>query len=221
MISSKANILLIDSATSVLRVGISSDGETVSFLENADRYKHAEFIFSLLEQVLEKNGVARGDISAIIIATGPGSFTGLRVGMASAKGLAVSLDIPLIGVSLYQAIAPRLYAEKGRTVVVIPSRRDEYYAGVVDGKSFDDEGIAVCNTSEIHDNYRDCQLFGIGCELSAEDFPGCSIIMGEEFSIRLEDFLQAGLQRLRNVGEDDLSRLEPLYIQQFRAGKKL
>lgn len=214
------HILLIDSATSVLRVGMSSDGRNVLFLENADRFKHAEFVFTLIEQVLEQNNVARRDLAAIIITSGPGSFTGLRVGMASAKGIAVSLGIPLVGVSMYKAIAPRLFAEQGKTVVLIPSRRNEYYAGIIDGESFADEKITVCRSSEISEIYRGCQILGIGCEFSGEDFPENSILPADRFALQMEDILKAGLIQLEKNGGDDLSRLEPLYIQQFRPGKK-
>ena len=90
-------ILAIDSSTTFLRVGLQGANDEIFSGENHDRYRHAEFIFPLIDKVISEAKIEKTDIDAIIVATGPGSFTGLRIGMSAAKGLAVALNIPIAG----------------------------------------------------------------------------------------------------------------------------
>jgi len=212
-------ILAIDSATSVLKVGLSPSIGIIAEAHNSDRYRHAEFIFTLIENVLAKSKLNKAAIGSIIICTGPGSFTGLRVGMASAKALAVSLSIPLGGVSVFSAVAPRLYREQGRAAVLVPSRRNEYYFAPVDSESFDDRSISVITVDELQHATGLPPLYGIDCDLTALKDVEAPIISNESFQVGLADLINIGRQRLEKTGGDDITRLEPLYIQEFKAGK--
>ena len=213
-------ILAIDSATSILRVGLSlEDGKLVS-LENNDRFRHAEFIFGLIDGVLSRSGVDKSKLKGIVLCTGPGSFTGLRVGMASAKGLASSLGIPLAGVSIYSAIAARLYRRIGRAAVLVPSRRNEYYYGLVDSRDFDNDRIRVITAGELAEHSTDIPLLFIDGEpdgINPQDF---KLLDPAEFRVQLEDLIVCGAKKLLTAGGDDISDLEPLYIQTFRAKTK-
>lgn len=210
-------MLAIDCSTSVLRVGLSLEDGKVACLENRGRYRHAEFIFRLIEDLLRQNGVEKAKLSAIIVSTGPGSFTGLRVGMASAKGMAVSLQIPLIGISTFSAIAGRLFEKFGKTGVIVPSRRDEYYFALIESDKFNDRMIRVATIKEIISLAGDINLLGIDIDTDKKNLLDCQFIEADEFTIGIEDFIFRGQQEFESAATNDISRLEPLYIQKFPA----
>ena len=219
MAPKKKFILAIDSSTSNLRVGLSNTSGQIFAAENSDKYRHAEFIFRLITDVIGKAEIKKTDIDAIVISTGPGSFTGLRVGMATAKALAVSLQIPIAGVSLFAAIAERLYGELGKAAVLVPSRRNEYYLGIIDSPRFDDDSISVIKADKLRSISDLPPLVGIECDLSGLMIPNARVITERDFRVSISDFIASGAVRLDSVGGDDISRLEPLYVQEFKAGK--
>ncbi len=213
-------ILAIDSATSVLRVGLSLPSGEVYSAENRDRFRHAEFIFKLIDDILKKTDSKKSQLTGIVVSTGPGSFTGLRVGLASAKALALSLKLPLVGVSAFSGIAERLYKQFGRTSVLIPSRRDEYYYAVIDSNRFDNDNIRVLKTAEIETLPEKGKILAIDFDLQKLNLPGFRIINPQEFRPHIEDIIMSAQKRLENSEGDDISGLEPLYIQTFPSGAK-
>ncbi|MBT3647359.1 MAG: tRNA (adenosine(37)-N6)-threonylcarbamoyltransferase complex dimerization subunit type 1 TsaB [Flavobacteriales bacterium] len=97
-------ILNIESATTMCSVALGRDGECIDVLEVDDGYTHAENLASYCAQIIEKNGIKPQALDAISVSKGPGSYTGLRIGISLAKGLAYSLNKPLIGISTLQAM---------------------------------------------------------------------------------------------------------------------
>ena len=211
------HILAIDSSSSVLRVGIPLENGDIISLENKDRFRHAEFIFGLINDLFVKSGTDKSSLEAIIVSTGPGSFTGLRVGMASAKGMAASMNIPLVGISTFSAVAPRLFAHFGKTAVLIPSRRDEYYFGLVDSAEFADESITTIGPDGLQDIDSEVSLWGVDFDVTRLGQSRFRILTPSEFEISIRDFMALGWARLRETGGDDISELEPLYVQNFPA----
>jgi len=185
--------------------------------QNSDRFKHAEFIFPLIENVLNEADISSTQINGIVVSIGPGSFTGLRVGMSSAKALATSLDIPLAGVAVFSALAEPLFSLYGPTCVLIPSRRDEFYLAEIAGSLFENKTIRIAKKSDVSSLCNLDQIYGIDCVLENEDYPEIKIITPDQFTIGISDFIKPVFNRLRNGG-DDIDSLEPLYIQQFQSG---
>src|SRR6478736_3881957 len=99
-------ILNIETATKNCSVSIAKDGITVASKEVSDQgYSHAEKLHVFIEDVIKEAGITVKDLSAVAISQGPGSYTGLRIGVSTAKGLCFSLDIPLIAVSTLKVLA--------------------------------------------------------------------------------------------------------------------
>ncbi len=209
------NILAIDSSMSELRVALKYADGRITSKSNKDRYRHAEFVFILIENLLAENDIARSDLNAVIVSTGPGSFTGLRVGMASAKGLAVSMNIPIVGISTFSAAARRLYAEVGKAAILIPSRRNEYYLGVMDSEDLDFRSISVISLPDCIDKIKDIPVLPI--DFDASEFKDLRIIKPDQFDYHIADLIDAGFQKLKSSGGDNIDSLEPLYIQKFSA----
>lgn len=213
---SRERILLIDSSTSVLKVGLAMAERKILSAENRDRFRHAEFIISLIDRLLKKNALSKKELSGLIVSTGPGSFTGLRVGLATAKGLAQALKIPVAGVSIFEAVSLRLYRTVGCTAVLIRSRREQYYCGLVDTPQFDNRTIELIDISELTTRFQGIPILPVDMP-DFPSMPGLRLIKAEEFSPGLEDFLDSGRERLSATGMENLATLEPLYIQQFPA----
>lgn len=215
MKNSLGNILAIDSSTSVLRVGLRlPDGEIIS-RENKDRFRHAEFIFKLIKDVLESGSIDKKSLDAIVISTGPGSFTGLRVGLSAAKGLAVALNIPLIGLSTFCAVARGISEQFGPTAVLIPSRRDEFYFGLINSDEFEKSSIVILKSEEIESKLNNINVYGIDFDISTVQFSENNLINIVDYKIGISDFISAGMEKYKTDGGDDLSLIEPFYAQNF------
>lgn len=209
-----SNLLAIDSSGSTLRVGISG-GDVFSECINFDRFRHAEFIFNLIEKALKESGVRKTDLDGLVVSTGPGSFTGLRVGLAAAKGLALALGLPLVGIPAYSAIAGPLFAACGRAIVLIPSGRGEYYVYEASDGAFDVNSIAVRKSEEIAALSETIPAFLTDPDIKDSRLKNINQIAPNGFVISTMLYITAGRKRLIEFGGDDIDRLVPLYIQTF------
>lgn len=213
-------ILAIDSATSVLRVGFQTAGNGLVIAENRDRFRHAEFILGLIDKVINESGAGRNDLAAIAVSLGPGSFTGLRVGLATAKGLAISLGIPLLGIPLLEAVGEKLFLRFGTTAVVIPSRREEFYLALIDSNNAENYRLKVIRSGEMKELIGGRMVFPVDCDLSPLNLDPTKIIGPEGFQISVGDYIEAGRLQLAQGRVSEIRDLEPLYIQVFPAQKK-
>jgi len=119
-------VLAIDTAAPRLQLALlKADGEVDSSVD-ALAQGHAELLFPRLAALLERNGMSYGDLDRIVVTTGPGSFTGLRIGLSAARGLGLALGIPVIGVPTLQALS-LLGPPDTPFVVLVDARRDEMY----------------------------------------------------------------------------------------------
>lgn len=128
-----ALILNIETATTNCSVSLSKDGETFALLEDNDKnYSHAERLHTYIEQILQSNDLEANNLDAIAVSKGPGSYTGLRIGVSSAKGLSYALNIPLISVSTLEALAHQIQPESGVVISMLDARRMEVYSAIYD-----------------------------------------------------------------------------------------
>ena len=119
-------VLAIDTAAPRLQLAVlRADGVVQTSIDDLAQ-GHAEIIFPRIAVLLERNGLGYDDLTRIAVTTGPGSFTGLRIGLSAARGLGLALDIPVIGVPSLLAIS--LGAPRGQPLaVMLDARRDEAY----------------------------------------------------------------------------------------------
>ena len=124
-------ILNIETATKNCSVALAKDGKTVFCKEISEQgYSHAELLHVFIEEVLKDANVTFHDLHAIAISKGPGSYTGLRIGVSSAKGLCYALGIPLIAIDTLTILAHQLKVENGLIIPMIDARRMEVYSAV-------------------------------------------------------------------------------------------
>ena len=206
------NILAIDTSSSYLRLAVSSGGDRIVKLnERVDR-SHGRLIVKKIGDLLLSGELKPDDLQALVVCTGPGSFTGLRIGLAAAKGMAVALDIPMVGISLFQMAAHRLRHEDHKVLIVIGLNRDECLLAPVDKGSFDTADIKIVAYTELATVVGEDRLLGIGVTPDLGRIGTTDLL---EYDAA--DLLTLGQSRLAVVDYDDLADLEPLYVQKSRA----
>lgn len=132
-----ALILNIETTTTACSVALSKDGHCWIVRESSDKANHAERLTLFIEEIFEQAQLSIKDIDAVAVSKGPGSYTGLRIGMSTAKGICYTLDKPLIAVDTLQALAAgaQFVAPKAKSPVfvsLIDARRMDAYAAWYD-----------------------------------------------------------------------------------------
>lgn len=137
-------ILALESATEGLSVALLEGERVVVLREHAEARQHASILLAVVDETLREAGLAVGELDAMAITAGPGSFTSLRIGLATLKGLAFGRDLPVVGVSTLETMALRALErarengfESGRggatmgaeVLALLDARRGEWYAG--------------------------------------------------------------------------------------------
>ena len=206
------NVLGIETATDVCSVGIVSDERTFHRSLREDRV-HSEKVLTLTDLVLKDAGLTPHDLHGIAVSSGPGSFTGLRIGVSTAKGMCYALDLPLLGVPTFDAIARAARSSgvvEGPVVVAADARQGDWYVGTYDG-----QGVAVWRGVET--------LAEVSQRLSAgqrmltdrpEAFAGGAAIDLHPFC-RGDVVAVAAAERLRSGKTDDPAKFEPADMEEF------
>ncbi len=124
-------ILLINTALQEASVGIAVDGKLIDQISNPSQKEHASFLHPAIQSICKNNGIALNSFKAISVINGPGSYTGLRVGLSAAKGICYANQIPLICISTLEWIAfGNKEQAKGLIVPMIDARRMEVFTAV-------------------------------------------------------------------------------------------
>lgn len=138
-------IIGIDSSGLVASVAILEDNKLVAEYTVNNKKTHSQTLLPMLEEIVALSGLDIKEIDAIAIAAGPGSFTGLRIGSATAKGLGLALKKPIVPVSTVEALAYNLYGTDSLVCPIMDARRNQVYTGIYE---FVKKDTAVLNSDE-------------------------------------------------------------------------
>lgn len=208
-------VLAIDTSTLLGSVACVVDGELRAEVSARVRARHGETVFTLLEQVLAHAEVERASIDLIACGLGPGSFTGTRVGVAAAKGLALALDKPLVGVSTMRALA---LAAPGEVLApVVDAHKGEVFVGVY-ARTFEGLEERMPSAHGPPDAMRAlvaahprAVIFGSGARRYPEAFEAA---LGPLFDApRAAVIAFEAIEKLEREGADDRATLEPIYLR--------
>ena len=126
-------ILNIETATKNCSVALAHDGKTIAYKEIAEQnFSHAEKLHVFIEELLAENNLQFSDLNAIAVSQGPGSYTGLRIGVSSAKGFCYAMNIPMIAIDTLQLLAKQIQIEEGIIIPMIDARRMEVFTAFYD-----------------------------------------------------------------------------------------
>ncbi len=130
-----ALVLNIETATTNCSVSLSKDGETLILKEDmSSGYSHAETLHLFIDEIFKSRNIKPSEIDAVSVSKGPGSYTGLRIGVSSAKGLCFSLNKPLIATDTLESLAHQVTTEDGFIVPMLDARRMEVYSAIYNSK---------------------------------------------------------------------------------------
>lgn len=138
-------LLAIDTAAPRLQLAVLAD-ETVDVSIDEIAQGHAEILFDRIEALLGRNGLAYADLGRVAVTTGPGSFTGLRIGLSAARGLGLALGIPVVGVPSLMALS--LGSACSQSAVLLDARRGEAYFQLFSGPAIPITEAAVLPMEE-------------------------------------------------------------------------
>ncbi|MGA1582273.1 MAG: tRNA (adenosine(37)-N6)-threonylcarbamoyltransferase complex dimerization subunit type 1 TsaB [Saprospiraceae bacterium] len=154
-----SRILCLETATEVCSVAVAIDGRVVGHREAAHPWDHASRVTVLIGECLKEAGMDIGELSAVAVSVGPGSYTGLRVGFACAKGICSGLGIPLIGVDTLHSLALAAASDgddaESYIIPMIDARRLEVYASVYapDGQMVQPPSALILEPESFHDYF--------------------------------------------------------------------
>ncbi|MBE6084489.1 MAG: tRNA (adenosine(37)-N6)-threonylcarbamoyltransferase complex dimerization subunit type 1 TsaB [Selenomonas ruminantium] len=140
------SILAIDTATQVSSVAVLKEGRLLAELTMQGKLTHSETLLPHIEQVLEMAAVAKEELTGIAVSNGPGSFTGLRIGLAAAKAMSYVLGIPLVGVSTLQALAYQLPAPGIRIMCLLDAQKGNAY---VESYRWENNSLQVVDSVQV------------------------------------------------------------------------
>ena len=211
-------ILGIESAALVASVAILDEDITIAEYTTNFKKTHSETLLPMLDEIIKMTGINCSELSAIAVSGGPGSFTGLRIGAACAKGLGLALDLPLIHVPTLDAMALNIYSSDAIIVPIMDARRNQVYTGIYKND---------CNLEIIKDSIAVAidELFEILKDLDNKEKIKKIIFLGDGVPVFREyidknleiahDFASANLNRQR------ASNIAMLGLKMFKEGKSL
>ena len=227
------NIILgIETATEILSICIIRNTRCLKLYGFPSSESHCERLIPLIEETLTEVGLKYEDITGIAVSSGPGSFTGLRIGVNTAKTLARFLNIPLCAVGTLMGIAARLPACEGLICPMINARRDRVYCALyrmVNHELKEYETPFVTHVTDLVSLLvqKNETVTFTGCvldllkKLACEHLPETARFADMEFrSPSAETIALLGLERIKMGIRENPMTYEPFYLQSFKAGRK-
>lgn len=220
-----ALLLHIETSTKNCSVALAKDGTLVALKElNDGNYSHAEKLHVFIEEVLKESKQSFSALDAIAVSKGPGSYTGLRIGVSAAKGLCFALDIPLISIDTLQSLALQANQTNGITVPMLDARRMEVYSAVFNAFN---ERIRQTKAEVIDENSfieylneGDVYFIGDGVEKTAQVIQHKNANYIEQKLPSANEMISLAYQKYTNDDFEDTAYFEPYYLKDFMVTQK-
>lgn len=213
-------VLGIDSSTDHLAVGL-ADGDRIMAEDRLDSAReHASHIIGMIDSLLKNESLAKTDLEGLAVAVGPGSFTGLRIGMAVARGMVRALAVPAAGISTFEVIADRLADDYRSYYLAAVARKGEYYLCRIEPGTEIVSGMTLIAEEDLPARVGKDPVGIVGrvpdgwADLVSETIdPGRLYISGGELAV-------IGARRIMAGKVDGTSVPEPLYVAPSQAERK-
>lgn len=219
-------ILSLETATTNCSVALSNDGKIVAVRSINDGFSHSEKINIFIVEVLGQANKTINQLEAVAVSIGPGSYTGLRIGVSTAKGLCYGLGIPLIAVNTLDAMAEGIAATPDELIIpMIDARRMEAYCAVY---TSDKKNMAAAEAVIIDEQFYLRFRENNNLVLAGDGADKCIPLFQNENSIRIlssfvpkAEYVSIVANRKFHRQEfENVSLIEPFYLKEYLAGKK-
>ncbi len=219
-------LLAIDTATEVCGIGLWTDGHMRAELSLAHGQTHARHLMAGIRAVLDLTGVALAEVEALAVTRGPGSFTGLRIGLSTVKGLAMAMNRPAVGISSLETLAFQAEGSEDLICPMIDARRKEVYwslyrrtAQGLERIEAEQVGPAVEAANRIK---APCQFIGSGARVYRSLLEKTLAIPGrwsadDHTAIRVSAVARLAVERLEDDTAHDIKALRPAYLRRSDA----
>jgi tRNA threonylcarbamoyladenosine biosynthesis protein TsaB len=222
-----ALILQLETATTSCSAALALDGEVIACRELNERNIHASHVTLFIQQVMADAGESLKHLHAVAISMGPGSYTGLRIGVSAAKGLCYALDISLIAVGTLEAMASGMISS-GRFgdgflfCPMIDARRMEVFTAVFNANLKPVVGIQakIIDDHSFEELLRDNKIvfFGDGALKCAGTLSNKNAIIVDDFVNSAKDLSSLAFKKFNEQIFEDAAYFEPFYLKDFVAG---
>lgn len=217
-----AYILNLETSTKNCSVALAQNGKTVLCKEIAEQgFSHAEKLHVFIEEILNGANVKVNQLEAIAVSKGPGSYTGLRIGVSAAKGLCYALQIPLISIDTMQVLAKKAVVD-GLIVPMIDARRMEVYSAIFDQNHNKIKEVeAEILTENSYQDFDQTIYFVGDCQEKCK-----TVLVKDNFKFLPEivfpsanEMIQLSFEKFQNNDFKDVAYFEPFYLKDFMLTK--
>ncbi|NME68116.1 tRNA (adenosine(37)-N6)-threonylcarbamoyltransferase complex dimerization subunit type 1 TsaB [Flammeovirga aprica JL-4] len=216
-------ILSIDTSTTVCSVALHTlEGELVSYYEQHIDKSHSEYLAVMIQNVIDNAGIEMSELRAVAVSEGPGSYTGLRIGASTAKGLCYTLDIPLMGVSTLESMALQVSYSIDEGDLICPmldARRMEVYTALYTSSM--EEKLSpqpmVMDENSLSEYTDRLVYFGNGAEKCTPLFEGRSTKLIKNIVPSAQYIGELAIELYKKEEFKDVAYWEPEYLKEFQA----
>ncbi|MGE5419590.1 MAG: tRNA (adenosine(37)-N6)-threonylcarbamoyltransferase complex dimerization subunit type 1 TsaB [Chloroflexota bacterium] len=219
-------ILCLETATTLCSVALCNADGVVASRESRDLKSHASLLTVFTMEVLDEAGIKPSGLEAVAVSKGPGSYTGLRIGVSAAKGISFGASVPLIGIETTRAMFIGMQEKTGSArdllfCPVLDARRMEVYYAIYDsdGKTISEIKAEIINEesfSAIAGKKR-LIIFGDGASKLKQVVKSDNVVFDEGFRMSAAHLAKPAFEALRKKEFEDVAYFEPLYLKDFIA----
>lgn len=226
-----AFILIIETSTEVCSIALSKDGKLMDMIESSEGQNHARLVTVFAENLLFRNKIKTGELDAVAVSRGPGSYTGLRIGVSTAKGICYAGRIPLIAVGTLEAMAKHVMLNRLQLGVsenkpalfcpMIDARRMEVYSMLFDkdGKILKPITADIIGESFLTDELSEKQVvfFGNGSEKCKKVLTSPNALFLDNIKASSKHLCELVWEAYNKNQFEDVAYFEPFYLKDFVA----
>ncbi len=213
-------ILNLETSTTNCSVSLARDGQLLSILENnTPNYSHAEQLHIFIQECMAEAKIPFSELEAVAVSKGPGSYTGLRIGVSAAKGLCYSLDIPLISIPTLKSMASKYVGGYDYIIPVLDARRMEVYSAVFDRnlQQIRDTEAEIVNEQSFSSyfEHKTILLVGTGALKIQEILSNKDISFDTAYVPSSREMAPLSYQKYQESIFEDVAYFEPYYLKDF------
>jgi len=226
-----ALILIIETSTEVCSISLIKDGKQIDLIESGEGQNHARLVTVFAKDILSRNKINPGQLDAVAVSMGPGSYTGLRIGASAAKGICYAAQIPLIAIGTLEAMTK--YVSSNRVQLGIPDNKPTLFCPMIDARRmevysmlFDENGTILKPISAeiIDESFLTNELckyqivyFGNGAEKCKSILNSPDAIFISNIKASASHMCELAWDAYNNNQFEDVAYFEPFYLKDFVA----